>query len=134
LTLTFKLVRARDQTRLPCEFGTNPFSTTPPQPFYGPVSGTIQVSRCQKRTSETLRCKGRLIEADTPTIRLGTTPSGLSSAHLHHPPCFLQAGCPSSHPTNSVKICSAVPEIFHKQTKKSQRALKTEPYAVHCVQ
>jgi len=24
--LTFKLVRARDQTRLPCEFGANPFS------------------------------------------------------------------------------------------------------------
>jgi len=32
-----------------------------------------------------LRCNGRLTEADTPTIRLGTTPSGLSSAHLHHP-------------------------------------------------
>jgi len=26
LTLTFKLIRARDQTRLPCEFGANPFS------------------------------------------------------------------------------------------------------------
>jgi len=26
LTLTFKLVRARDQTRLPCEFSENPFS------------------------------------------------------------------------------------------------------------
>jgi len=26
LTLTFKLARARDQTRLPCEFGTNTFS------------------------------------------------------------------------------------------------------------
>jgi len=26
LTLTFKLVGARDQTRLPCEFGANPFS------------------------------------------------------------------------------------------------------------
>jgi len=26
LTLTFKLVRARDQTRLPCELGANPFS------------------------------------------------------------------------------------------------------------
>jgi len=24
--LTFKLVRARDETRLPCEFGANPFS------------------------------------------------------------------------------------------------------------
>ena len=26
LTLTFKLVRAKDKTRLPCEFGGNPFS------------------------------------------------------------------------------------------------------------
>ena len=36
----------------------------------------------------TLWCKGRLTEADTPTIRLGDTPSGLTSAHLHHPPFF----------------------------------------------
>jgi len=48
-------------------------------------------------------CKGRLTEADTPTIRLGVTPSGLTSAHLHHPPYFLQAGCPSCRPTNSFK-------------------------------
>jgi len=34
----------------------------------------------------TLCCKGRLTEADTPTIRLGATPSGLTSAHLHHLP------------------------------------------------
>jgi len=34
----------------------------------------------------TLWCKGRLPEADTPTIRRGATPSGLTSAHLHHPP------------------------------------------------
>jgi len=33
----------------------------------------------------TLWCKERLTEADTPTIRLGATPSGLTSAHLHHP-------------------------------------------------
>jgi len=26
LTLAFKRVRARDQTHLPCEFGSNPFS------------------------------------------------------------------------------------------------------------
>jgi len=36
----------------------------------------------------TLWCKERLTEADTPTIRLGATPSGLTSAHLHHPPIF----------------------------------------------
>jgi len=40
----------------------------------------------------TLWCKGRLTEADTLTIRVGATPSGLTSAHLHHPPIFLQAG------------------------------------------
>ena len=34
----------------------------------------------------TLRRKGRLTEADTLTIWLGTTPSGLTSAYLHHPP------------------------------------------------
>jgi len=36
----------------------------------------------------TLWCKGRLTEADTTTIRLGATPSRLTSAHLHHPPFF----------------------------------------------
>jgi len=36
----------------------------------------------------TLWCKGRLTEADTQTIHLGATPSGLTSAHLHHPPIF----------------------------------------------
>jgi len=35
----------------------------------------------------TLWCKGRLTEADTLTIRMGVTPSGLvTSAHLHHTP------------------------------------------------
>ena len=36
----------------------------------------------------TLWCKGRITEADTLTTWLGTTPSGLTSAHLHHPPFF----------------------------------------------
>jgi len=34
----------------------------------------------------TLWCKGRFTEADTLTIQLGATPSGLTSPHLHHPP------------------------------------------------
>jgi len=50
----------------------------------------------------TLWCKGRLTEADTPAIRLGATPSGLTSAHLHHHPIlFLQAGCPSCRLTSN---------------------------------
>jgi len=47
-------------------------------------------------------------EADAPTIRLVATPSRLHSAHLHSsPPRFLQVGCPSCHPANSVKILKA---------------------------
>ena len=42
----------------------------------------------------TLWCKGRLTEADILTIRLGTTPSGLTSAHLHHPPIFFTGRMP----------------------------------------
>jgi len=52
-------------------------------------------------------CKGRLTEADTLTIRLGATRCGLTSAHLHHPPYFIQAGCPSCCPTNNVKALKA---------------------------
>ena len=33
-----------------CDLNQSP----PPQPFYGPFSGTTRVSRCQKRTSELL--------------------------------------------------------------------------------
>jgi len=36
----------------------------------------------------TLWCMGRLTEAHTPTIWLSTTPSRLTSTHLHHPPFF----------------------------------------------
>jgi len=42
----------------------------------------------------TLWCKERLTEADTLTIRLGTTPSGLTSAHLHRPPIFFTGRMP----------------------------------------
>jgi len=90
-------------------------TTTPhTQPFYGPVSGNTRVSWCQKRTSG-LYGKGRSTEANTLTIRLGATKFGLTSAHLHHPPQLLQAGCPSCCPTNSVKALKATilfPTIF----------------------
>ena len=57
---------------------------TTPQPFYGPFSRTTRVSWCQKSTSGLYGAR----EADTPTIWMVATPSGLSSAHLHHPPFF----------------------------------------------
>ena len=62
--------------------------TTTPQPFFGPFSGTTWGEPVPEENFWTLWLKGRLSEADTLTIRLGTTPSGLTSAHLHHPPIF----------------------------------------------
>jgi len=47
----------------------------------------------------TLWCKGRLTEADTPTIQLGAIPSGLSSAHLHHSPPFFTGRMPFLPPS-----------------------------------
>jgi len=84
---------------------TSSDKTNTPQPFYGPFSGTTRVSWCQKRTSGLYgakvngrkinrKIKGRLTEADTLTIWLGTTPSGLTSAHLHHPPIFFAGQMP----------------------------------------
>ena len=72
-------------------------TTTVLRPFFRDHTG----QPVPEKNFRALWCKGRLTEADTPTIWLGATPSRLSSAHLHHP--FLQAGCPSCRPTNSVK-------------------------------
>jgi len=47
-----------------------------------------------EENSWTLWCKGRLTEADTPTIRLGATLSGVTSAPLHNPPHFFTGRMP----------------------------------------
>jgi len=62
----------------------------------------------------TLWCKGRLTEADTPTIRLGATPSGLTTAHLHHPPFFYKPDALSAtQPTVSKHWCNILGRITH---------------------
>jgi len=84
----------------------NHHHTTVLQPFFPDHPG----EPVPEENFWTLWCKGRLTEADTLTIRLGATPSGLTSAHLHHPLYFLRTGCPSCRPTNSV---SALKELVH---------------------
>ena len=84
------------------------------QPFYGPFSGTTRVSRCQKRT-KTLWCKGSLTEADTLTIRLDTTPSGLTSAHLHHPPPFFTGWMPFLPPNQQCQSTEGNHRIWTRE-------------------
>ena len=64
--------------------------TTVLRPFFRVHPGEL----VPKENFLTLWCMGRLTEANTPTIRLSTTPSGLSSAHLHHSPCFFTGRIP----------------------------------------
>jgi len=78
------------------------YSLTIPHPFYSPFYGSPGWASARRELLDFM-VQGRLTEADTPTIRLGATPSGLTSAHLYHSPVFLQDGCPSCCPTNSVK-------------------------------
>jgi len=59
-------------------------TTTTLRPFFGDYPG----EPVPEENFWTIRCKGRLTEADTQTIRLGATPSRLTSAYLHHPPIF----------------------------------------------
>ena len=60
-------------------------TTTILRPFFRDVPG----EPVSEENFWTLWCKGKLTEADTLTIRLGATPSGLISPHFHHPPHIL---------------------------------------------
>jgi len=72
-------------------------STEPPPPHHNHFTALFRDHPGEPVPEEnfwTLRCKGRLTEAYTVTIRLGVTPSGLTSAHLHHPPIFFTGRMP----------------------------------------
>jgi len=64
---------------------------TTPQLFCGPFFRDDLGEPVPEENFWTLWCKGRLKEANTPTFRLGATPSGLTSAHLYHPPIKITA-------------------------------------------
>jgi len=73
-------------------------TTTVLRPFFRDNPGET----VPKENFRSLWCKGRLTEADTPTTRLGATPSGLISAHLHHPAIFFRPDAlPATQPTAS---------------------------------
>ena len=89
----------RNQT-FPCHH------TTPSRPFYGPFSGTTRVSRYQKRTLDFM-VQGKInrgIHTDHPAGRHSIRTNQCQPAPSTH---FLQAGCPSCHPANSVKALKA---------------------------
>jgi len=76
--------------------------TSTPQPFYGHFFMTTRGEPVPEENFWTLWRKGRLTEADTQTIRLCATPSGLASVQLHHALIFYRLDAlPAVQPTVS---------------------------------
>ena len=78
-------------------------------PFNGPLSGTTQISRYQKGKTNLDFTEAR--DSEWQWHQLGhmqVCTSLQTNNHASMPPLsFLQAGCPSCHPTNSVKALKA---------------------------
>jgi len=82
--------------------------------FNGPLSGTIQVSRCQKGKTNLDFILAR--DSEWQWHQLGHMQIYTSLQTDNHtstaPLSFLQAGCPSCRPTNSAKALKAIPIVF----------------------
>jgi len=81
--------------------------------FNGPFSGTIQVSRYQKGKTNLDFTEARESEWEWPQLgHMQVCTSLQTDNHAITPPLgFLQAGCPSCCPTNSVKAMKALSTV-----------------------
>ena len=86
---------------------THPFNT---HPFNGPFSVTTRVSRYQKDKTNLDFTEARDSESQwNPLGHMQVCTSLQTDNHASTPPfSFLQAGCPSCRPTNSVKALKAI--------------------------
>jgi len=81
-------------------------------PFNVPFSGTTQVSRYQKGKTNLDFTEAR--DGEWQWHQLGH----MQVNHTSTPPlCFLQTGCPSCRPTNSVKALKAPTKLTNNKTK-----------------
>ena len=106
-------------------------------PFNGPLSGTTQVSRYQKGKTNLDFTEAR--DSEWQWLQLGymqVCTSLQTDNHASTPPLsFLQAGCPSCRPTNSIKALKAnakTPRKTQKSTKWQQNVINniSDPYSM----
>ena len=93
----------------PCKLHTQTHTHTHTHPFNGPLSGTTRVSWYQKGKTNLDFTEAK--DSEWQWHPLGHMQVGISlqtDNHTSTPPLsFLQAGCPSCRPTNSVKALKA---------------------------
>jgi len=90
--------------------------------FNGPLSGTTQVSRYQKGKTNLDFTGARYTEWQWHQLgHMQVSTSLRTDNHASTPPlCFLQAGCPSCRPTNSVNALKAL----MKRTRSIKNIIK----------
>ena len=95
---------------LPGWAGTRTHTHTHKHPFNGPLSGTTRVSRYQKGKTNLDFTEARHSEWQWhQQEHMQVCTSLQTDNHANTPPLsFLQAGCPSCRPTNSVKALKAL--------------------------
>ena len=97
-------------------FALAPISTlVHTHPFNGPLSGTTRVSHYQKGKTSLDFTKARDSEWQWHQLdHMQVCTLLQTDNHAGTPPLsFLQAGCPSCHPTNSVKALKAISTLVH---------------------
>ena len=89
--------------------------------FNGPFSGTTQVSRYQKGKTDLDFTEARGSEWQWHQLgHMQVCTLLQTDNHASTPPlCFLQAGCPSCRPTNSVRALKATQNKPQKNTKQA---------------
>ena len=98
-------------------YNTHTHTHTHTHPYNGPLSGTTRVSHYQKGKTNLDCTEAR--DSEWQWHQLGhmqICTSLQTDNHASTPPLsFLQAGCPSCRPTNSIKALKATYTILHKQ-------------------
>ena len=100
------------------------------RPFNGPFSGTTRVSRYQKGKNNLDFTEARDSEWQWHQQRYMQVCTSLQTDNHASTPSlsFLQAGCPSCRPTNSVKALKAYREIIHVGKLSATLSMTTEMF------
>jgi len=106
--------RAKKRWRYLAWTTCNCYTHTHTHPFNGPLSGTTRVSRYQKGKTNLDFTEARDSEWQwNPQGHMQVCTSLQTDNHASTPPLsFLQAGCPSCRPTNSVKALKELLDSF----------------------
>ena len=94
-------------------------------PFNGPLSGTTRVSQYQKGKTNLDFTKARDSEWQWHQLGHMQVCTLLQTNNRASTPLisFLQAGCPSCHPTNSVKALNVTTENSEEERKSGRRGM-----------